>query len=663
MGRATRIRARCASRSVHIHALSPNFAFAACLAAALTFFASGSAWSQAAPSNGNGSAQPAATQADPGNATAPGPTRLRQAPRPRRGANAAGDNGYDPLDSNAPPLPALPSEPPEPDEFERFVSNLAGLTPQGRPIPIRRFGADLMRGSESDSAAAAEALPLVPNDYIVKPGDTMMVSLWGSVDAELDLVVDRSGRITIPRVGTVVVAGRRFGELTELIHRRVAQTFRNFDVSVSMGELRGVRVFVTGFVNKPGAHAVTSLATISQALQKAGGPSSAGSFRNVVLRRGGQTVVTLDLYELLVKGQRADDRTLQPDDVIHVGPVGLQVGMIGSVNRPAIFELKPGEKLRDVLAMAGGLSAVADTRRLTLETLADRDNVRVVELPLPESSDRVLAQGDVLRAVSAVFAVSSFLPQNKRIRVEGEVKRPGLYVLPPASTLQDAIAAAGGLTSAAFLFGTEFQRESVRQSQQENYDRALRDVERDFARAEATQRSTSAEEAASQAGRSAASQRLIQRLRELRPSGRVVLQLEPNATALPALALEDGDRLYVPQRGTTVGVFGSVFSTGNYLYGDSRTLGDYLRLAGGPTRGADKGSIFVIRANGSVVSESQTSGWFTRDTLEKVPAIPGDTVFVPEELNKSTILQNVKDWTQVLFQLGLGVAAFKSLGN
>jgi protein involved in polysaccharide export with SLBB domain len=132
---------------------------------------------------------------------------------------------------------------------------------------------------------------------------------------------------------------------------------------------------------------------------------------------------------------------------------------------------------------------------------------------------------------------------------------------------------------------------------------------------------------------------------------------------LPPLALEDGDRLYVPQRGTTVGVFGSVYSTGNYLYGDSRTLGDYLRLAGGPTRGADRQSVFVIRANGSVVSENQTSSWFTRDTLERVPAIPGDTVFVPEELNKSTFLQNFKDWTQVLFQLGLGVAAFKSLGN
>jgi len=590
-----------------------------------------------------------------------GPIQIRQGP-----INGSGQGGVSTRRGPAPvffddsPREPLVVVPRDPDEFERFVSGLAGYTAKGQPAQIRRFGSDLQPLRAGD-ASEGEPLPLVPSDYVVKPGDEVVIALWGSVDADLTLRVDRSGRLTIPRVGTLLVAGTRFSDLTEVVRRRVAQTFRNFELSVSLGQLRGVRVFVTGFVTNPGSYNVTSLSTISQALLKAGGPSPAGSFRQITLRRQGQAPQPFDLYDLLVKGERRSDTVLQPDDVIHVGAVGTQVALIGSVNQQAIFEMRAGETVRDVVQFAGGLSPVADGRRLTLERLEDRDRLRVVELPLPDSETRALAQGDVLRAISAVAAAGSQLVQNKRVRVEGEVGKPGTYVLPPGSSLDDALKAAGGLTSAAYIFGTELQRESVRIGQQENYDRALRDVETEFARAAAGQRTSTSEELAAQANRTASTARLIDRLRALRPSGRVVLEVKPDTKNLPPLALEDGDRLLVPARATTVGVFGSVFSTGNYLYGEQRSLGDYLNLAGGPTRAADRDSVFVIRANGSVISESQTAGWFSGGKLAATPALPGDTIFVPEEINRTTFIQNVKDWTQILFQLGLGVAAFKSL--
>jgi protein involved in polysaccharide export with SLBB domain len=142
-----------------------------------------------------------------------------------------------------------------------------------------------------------------------------------------------------------------------------------------------------------------------------------------------------------------------------------------------------------------------------------------------------------------------------------------------------------------------------------------------------------------------------------------VLQIEPESQELPDLALEDGDRIYVPSRPTTVGVFGSVYNAGSYLYLDDRRLADYLRLAGGPTKGADEGSVFMVRANGSVISGRQRStGWFSRgSTLGDVAALPGDTIFMPEELDKTTFVQNLKDWTQILSQFGLGIAAIHSL--
>jgi protein involved in polysaccharide export with SLBB domain len=445
-----------------------------------------------------------------------------------------------------------------------------------------------------------------------------------------------------------------------VISQRVAQVFRNFQVSASLGQLRGQRVYVTGFVAKPGTYTVSSLATAIQAVLQAGGPTAGGSFRQIDVRRGKDKVATLDLYDILLRGDRSGDLVLQAEDVVHVNATGPQVALIGSVNRPAVFELRPGEVALDVLAMAGGFSAVADTSRLAIERLDDRSSVRIQQVALPAQGRTVLAQGDLLRAFSAVDAALPVQRQNKRVRIEGEVVRPGEYVLPPSSTVADALAAAGGMTPAAYPYGTEFTRESVRVTQQQNYDRALRDLETDLARSSATQRSATGDEAAAQAGRDASNARLVASLRALRPSGRVILQLPPDGRELPNLLLEDGDRLRIPSRPTSVGVFGSVFNGGSYLFNEGRALDEYLALAGGPTRGADAWSTFVVRANGSVVSNQQRSGWLGGGSFGGVRAEPGDTIFVPEELNKTTFVQAAKDWTQILYQFGLGIAGIVS---
>lgn len=542
-------------------------------------------------------------------------------------------------------------------DFEAYVRRQPG------GADVRRLGLALIEGLQP-TGETADYNPLVPPDYLLRAGDELVLTLWGSVDADLRLQVDRSGRISIPRVGPVMVSGVRYADLPDVISRRVAMVFKNFQLSVTLGQLRGLRVYVTGFVNKPGAVTVSSLSTLAQALMRAGGPSAAGSYRNIQLRRGRTVIANFDLYELLLKGDRSADQLLQADDVIHVGPIGAQIALIGSVNRPAIFEVKPSDTIDDVLQMAGGFNAVADNRRLTLERLDNTAANRLTQLDLPASKAMALANGDLLRAFNAADVVWPIGKQNKRVRVEGEVARPGEYVLPPDSSLADALRAAGGMTPNAYLYATEFTRESVRITQQQNYERALRDFETQVTSASATRRTSTSEEAAALASASAANSRLIEQLRSLKPTGRIVLQLNPASGSLPELMLEDGDRLNIPSRPTTVGVFGSVFSTGSYLHSSSRTVGDYLRLAGGPTRGADDTSVFVIRANGSVNSSLQESGFFARgNQIAGLVTEPGDTIFVPEELNKTTWVQNAKDWTQILYQFGIGLAGMKSAVN
>ncbi len=588
----------------------------------------------------------------------PGPTpgplapRANQAPNRDASAREAGSEGA--RDDNKTRV----------SEFEQYVNRLAGTADA---LSIRRFGVDALNATLSTTLSDIDNVdfnPMVPQDYVLQPGDEVLVSLWGSVDADLRLVVDRSGRISIPRVGPIMVSGLKLAELPDAVQRRVAQVFKNFQLSATVGQLRGLRVYVTGFVAKPGPVAVSSLSTLVAALARAGGPTLAGGLRDIQLRRGREVVATLDLYELLLKGDRSADRLLQADDVVHVGPVGAQVAIIGSVNRAAVFELRVGETVTDLLRMAGGFAPVADMSRVSLERLDDRASVRITELALPANARAELRNGDVLRAFNAVDVALPAQRQNKRVRVDGEVAKPGEYVLPPNSSIADALNAAGGLTPAAYLFGAEFSRESVRHTQQVNYDRALRDLETEFARAGTSQRTSNADEAAAQTARAAATSRLVERLRTIRPNGRVVLRINPSNPGLPELALEDGDRLYIPPRPTTVGVFGSVFNAGSFLHTSGRTIEDYLNLAGGPTRGADETSVFVIRADGSVVSSPQNKrGWFRGDDLAKTASQPGDTIFVPEEMNKSTFVQNAKDWTQILSQFALGIAALKTIGN
>jgi protein involved in polysaccharide export with SLBB domain len=537
----------------------------------------------------------------------------------------------------------------------------SGGSSSNRLVQVRRFGANLV--TDDSSYVTQDPLPTVPGDYVVRPGDELRLNIWGSVDADLRLNVDRNGNIAVPKVGTIKVAGLRNADLDEAIGRRVGQTFRNFQVSATLGQVRAIRVFVGGYVQHPGSVTVSGLSSILHTIMRAGGPSSSGSFRDIHLRRAGKEVAVFDLYDLLLKGNRDTDALVQPDDVIFVGPMGTEVAVLGSVNQQAIYELKPGETLADVLAMAGGFNAVADRGRVSLERLADRNSGRVVELPLPARLNDALATGDIVHAFSVIVATLPQGAQNEHVRIEGEVAHPGDYILPPGSRISDALRVAGGMTGAAYPYGTEFSRESVRRQQQINYERALRDLETDMTKSQSSQRVTSSEELASQNATANANLRILNRLREVRPTGRVVLQLPPDATQLPDLALEDGDTVNIPTRASSVGIFGSVFNTGSFVFEPGHTTEQYLALAGGPTRGADKGSMFMLRANGSVISARQGSSfWHASGDFSDTVVQPGDTIFVPEQVNKSTFVQDAKDWTQILYQFGLGLAGLNALG-
>lgn len=558
----------------------------------------------------------------------------------------------------------------KPSDFELFVRQQAGITrAQGDRADaewldtLRRFGADLMVPQVRTPEGLSLDLPTaVPDDYQLSAGDEVLVNIWGSVDANLRLVVDRSGQLAIPRVGAISVNGVRFGELRGQIMRRAGQQFKNFDVAVSMGRVRTIRVYMTGFVSTPGAQSLSGLSTVLQALVAAGGPSAVGSFRHIQLRRQGQAPVPLDLYDLLLKGDRSGDRTLRNEDVIHVMPIGPQVGVIGSVNRRAVYELKGGESLADVLAMAGGPAALANRQQAVIHRIDGQGQTQLRTVDLVKEATQPLQNGDVLRLQGFGDVAQPSARQMKRVRVDGEVQRPGDYILPAGSTLRDALVAAGGLTPDAFLFGTELSRESVRLAQADNYERAMRDLEVELTRGMVKGKEKTIPPNDEIYARNTALTRYVERLRSVRPTGRVVLGLAFDARELPEMTLEDGDRLTVPVKPASVSVYGSVMNSGSYAFANGRSLSQYLAMAGGAARSGDTGSLFVIRADGSVVSNRSSSGWFVGGgTVEALQAQPGDTVFVPENLFHIGNSAELKDWSTILYQFGLGALALKNL--
>ncbi len=576
------------------------------------------------------------------------PSEAASAPAADLPRNVAMEPAQSPKPS--PPKEAAPLPPPQPSEFERLATEANG----GKPVWRLRSRTQRVEGGLGQLEVPAR----VPPQYVVQVGDEVSVTVWGSIDAQWQLRVDRAGRLTLPRVGPVAVAGAEAGDLPELLRKRLSQVFKAFELAAAVTEVSPVRIHITGFVQRPGDFVVPGLTTISAAVALAQGPSAGGSFRRIRLLREDATVVVFDLYALLVEGSRQNDRVLQPGDVLNFEPVGPQVAVLGSVNRPAVFEFLPGESVQDVLRLAGGFSSVADRSAVVIERLSDRNATGAQELSLPREGSAALSDGDVIRVKSQVLASVSLQMRNKRVLVEGEVRHPGEYLLPAQSTLLDAVEAAGGATPAAFIYGTSLRRESVRVTQEANYDRALRELETELARSAASRTvrdSTSADSDAS-------ARQLLARLRARRPEGRVVLDLTADSTQLPPLALQDGDQVLLPPGNPSVGVFGSVFNPGSFVHDAGRKLGSYIERAGGPTEGADYAAAFVVRANGSVLSARQNGTWYARTrSFESEAALPGDTVFVPEDLFRGNFVQGAKDWTQILYQLGVGLAALRTI--
>src|ERR1700722_3149732 len=261
-------------------------------------------------------------------------------------------------------------------DFQLFAEEAAGRT-------LQVYGRRLF--DEVPTTFAPIDHIAVSADYVIGPGDELLIRAWGKIDLDSHLIVDRNGQISLPKVGTVIVAGLRYDQLESHLRWSIGNFFKDFELNVTLGRLRSIQIYVLGSARQPGAYTVSSLSTLVNALFASGGPSATGSMRHIQLRRNDHLVSDFDVYNLLRNGDKSHDVQLLPGDVIYIPPVGPQVALLGSVNEPGIYETRGDTTVSTALEYAGGLTNLAGTDRVLLERVEDHRSRRVDEFGLDAS--------------------------------------------------------------------------------------------------------------------------------------------------------------------------------------------------------------------------------------------------------------------------------------
>ncbi|QYF96070.1 SLBB domain-containing protein [Massilia sp. PAMC28688] len=312
--------------------------------------------------------------------------------------------------------------------FQKFVFDSSGLK-----LPV--FGADFFNKPASTVAPAIGAP--VPTDYILGIGDELLIRGWGSIDIDLRAKIDRNGLISIPTVGSVVLAGVRAGDAEAVVRAAVARLYKGVTINVTFGKLRAITVYVVGQANRPGTYTVSSLSTLVTAVFASGGPNANGSLRQIQVKRGGVVAAELDLYNFIARGDKSGDIKLRDGDTIFIPSASGHVALVGKINSPAIYELRgKGDTVASLLEVAGGMPVVADPRRAFLERIdPSRNQPRSVEQFALDSDGlgRTLKNGDLLH-------ITSITPEfSNGVILRGNVDQPVRAPYRPGMRVSDLI--------------------------------------------------------------------------------------------------------------------------------------------------------------------------------------------------------------------------------
>lgn len=487
------------------------------------------------------------------------------------------------------PSPASPER-----ELSPFEAYVQGKHPQAISLDIRQFGYDLFERPAA-TFAPVDIVPVGP-DYLLGPGDELRINVWGQVNADHVVVLDRDGKINLPQIGPLHLAGLTFSEGKRFIRKEFSRLYKPSEVklNISMGRLRSIRVFVVGKTKRPGSYTLSSFSTLINALFAAGGPSKVGTMRDIRVKRGGKTIVRFDLYDFLLKGDKGKDIRLMPEDVIFIPTIGSLVGMAGNVRSPAIYELKGETGLRDLITISGEINATGYLHRVQLERVFENKAKVVLDVNLEEleREGRIpLKDGDIVKVFSINQAVTN------PVDLVGNLNRPGTYQWREGLKIKDLIKSVEDLLPDTFMDFALIERQVPPDFHKEYFSTGL---------------------------------------------GKLLLDGDERQNII----LEPNDTIVVFNRGDLVAkeavrVWGAVNKPGEFEYRPNMTLSDLLRLAGGLKREA-----FPLEAEMTRVIPTLDGPLTEKIMVNPEKALEGDPQYdLPLQEDDYLFVRTVPEWT------------------
>ena len=497
--------------------------------------------------------------------------------------------------------------------------------------------------------APTESVP-ISSDYILGPGDSLDIYLYGNDEDEATSFISRTGEIFIPYIGPVNLLGLTFEQANELLKSRVKAELIGTEISIALKELRSITVYFLGEAYKPGQYKMSALSTVTNAMFVSGGVNKNGSLRNIQVLRNNKLVANYDFYEFLLKGRVDSDVKLQDGDVIFIPFIENKVKIGGSFRRPGLYEFRNNDTVRDAIYLAGGFNEdVAPNTPIERSSINSQTFIREVEYLNGDSGlDTPLANSDVIN----VSGKSGLEPRT--ITVSGQVNRPGDYSIQQGDSILDIINRAGGYTEDSYSEGSVFLRKNVALSQKRAFERSADELENTIIEI-ITQGTANLSE-----GTIAPLSALITKLRNSKPLGRMVVNvdyLDLKTNSANNFLVEEGDSLYVPRRPNSISVVGEVLNSSTIVFQPNLSVDNYLDLAGGLNNAADRSRIFVIYPDGKS-RLLKRSLFNSRDNL-----LPGSTIVVPRDSRPFDAIKITQIITPILADLATSAAAIAAISN
>ncbi len=512
------------------------------------------------------------------------------------------------------------------------------------------YGYNLFRFSPT-SFAATNQVPLT-STYTLGPGDEVEVTYYGNNDSKKQGVIRNDGTFNLPAIGPVNLGGLTYAEAQDLVESAVNSSLLGTKVSLSMGKLRSITVYILGESYKPGAYVLSAMSNVSNALFISGGVTEKGSLRTIEIRRNGEIVGVYDFYDFLLKGNTSSGVKLEDGDAIYIPFIQNKVKLGGSFKRPGYYEIVEGDSLKDAIEFAGNFkSEVVDTSILEISSIDQSIGERVIEYSkkIETNFSRNLKDGDSIN----ISHRQGLMPRS--IELRGEFKNPGVYSILPGDRVLDVINRAGGYTEEAYPEGIVFLRKQVAEKQKEGFRRSADELERTMINIIASGQIPNISEFTL-----APLGQLISRLRKEEPVGRQVVNfdyLTLKSDVSSNIYLQDGDEIYVPRRPESLYIVGEVLNSTTLKYNPKNNVEDYIKMAGGLNDQADKDRMFVIYPDGS--AEIVNNSLFRKNSS----LIPGSTIVVSRDSRAFDVYSVLEVVTPIFADLATSAAAIAAISD